>query len=153
MTSALESRRNSVPQRDAVVMVVLVRGDAELASWPLARAGRPDVSVVDHLARLQLTARRLGCSILLRDPCAELCELLELVGLSDVLTRVRKLGIETGRESEDGEQLGVEEVVEPGDPTACGLDDLERPRQVTTLGIAAVLTEGGATVGGGRQQP
>ncbi len=71
-------------------MVVVVRGDAEVASWPLAGWGRPDLSVVDELARWQLTARRLGCSIRLRGACVELLELLELVGLGDVVSAVPK---------------------------------------------------------------
>jgi hypothetical protein len=66
--------------------VVLLRGPAELATWPLERDHRPDLAVVDDLARLQLAARRLGYSILLRDACPRLAELLELVGLSDQLT-------------------------------------------------------------------
>jgi ABC-type transporter Mla MlaB component len=66
-------------------MVVLVRGAVEVASWPLAVACRLDLSAVDQLARLQLAAQRLGCSIRLRDPGVELTELLELVGLADVV--------------------------------------------------------------------
>jgi len=65
--------------------VVLRRGDVDVASWPLPRCGHPDMAVVDQLARLQLEARRLGCSICLRNVCAELVELLELSGLDDVV--------------------------------------------------------------------
>jgi len=65
--------------------VVLRRGDVDVASWPLPFCGRPDMAVVDQLARLQLEARRLGCSIRLRNACAELVELLELSGLDDVV--------------------------------------------------------------------
>jgi anti-anti-sigma regulatory factor len=43
------------------------------------------MGVVDQLARLQLEARRLGCSIRLRNVCTELMELLELAGLDDVV--------------------------------------------------------------------
>jgi len=64
--------------------VVLRRGDADVASWPLP-GGRPDMAVVDQLARLQLEARRLGCSIQLRNACAGLVELLELSGLDVVI--------------------------------------------------------------------
>jgi predicted dithiol-disulfide oxidoreductase (DUF899 family) len=66
-------------------MVVLVRGDVELASWPLTSRDRPGLAVVDELARLQLTARRCGCSIRLRDACVELLELLDLLGLGEVV--------------------------------------------------------------------
>jgi hypothetical protein len=43
------------------------------------------MSVVDQLARLQLEARRLGCTIGVRNACAELVELVELSGLDDVI--------------------------------------------------------------------
>ena len=44
-----------------------------------------DAGTVDALARLQLTARRLGRQILLRDASSELQELLVLMGLREVL--------------------------------------------------------------------
>jgi hypothetical protein len=69
----------------------------------------PDLELVDALARLQLLARRRGCSIQVR-PCEELRTLLLLVGLSEVL------GVQPQREIEQGIQLGVKEVVQPGDP-------------------------------------
>jgi len=67
---------------------VLVRGDAEVACWPLPAGRRRDLSVVDQLARLQLAARRLGCSIRLRDAPGRLRELIDLAGLSDIVTGV-----------------------------------------------------------------
>ena len=45
----------------------------------------PDVAAVDALARLQLNARRLGYEIHLRDASVDLQDLLDFVGLSDVL--------------------------------------------------------------------
>ena len=86
MSPAGWRRPSSVLRRDIHAFVVLARGDVEVASWPLAARGRPDLAVVDELARLQLAARRLGCSIRLRGTCAELTELLELAGLSEVVT-------------------------------------------------------------------
>jgi hypothetical protein len=68
--------------------VVLLRGGAEVASWPLLCGDAIDLSVVDHLARVQLEARRTGCSIWLRNPCPDLVELLELVGLGHVILAV-----------------------------------------------------------------
>ena len=99
-------------------MVVLVRGNTELARWPLVRSGRPGLALVDELARWQLGARRLGCQIQLRDACVELWQLLELAGLTDVVAPgPGELG-KVGREPEEGEQLGVDEGVEPADPVA-----------------------------------
>ena len=98
-------------------IVVLVNGDVEVILGLLG-GRRPDLALVDALAGLQLAARRRGCSIRLRHPCEELCELLDLVGLTDVVVGASGLPLEAGREAEGGEELGVEEVVEPGDPSA-----------------------------------
>jgi hypothetical protein len=72
----------------------------------------PDLGMIDALARLQVAARRTGWTIRLRVACPEVRGLIELVGLADALA-LEPLG-----QTEDGEQLGVEEVVEPGDPIA-----------------------------------
>ena len=98
--------------------VVLARGDVDLASWPLTGWGRPDLAMVDELARLQLAARHLGCSIRLRGACRELVELLELAGLTEVVTGVASLRLEVCGEAERREQAGVDEVVMPDDPVA-----------------------------------
>jgi anti-anti-sigma regulatory factor len=45
----------------------------------------PDAAVVDALARLQLSARRLGYEICLRDASDDLQDLLDFIGLSEVL--------------------------------------------------------------------
>jgi hypothetical protein len=74
--------------------------------------GRATVELVDVLARAQLAARRSGRRLRVRDAGDELRGLLELVGLSGVL------GLEPRREPEVGEQLGVEEVMQPRDRPA-----------------------------------
>ena len=78
MSPAAGRRLISVVRREVHATVVLVRGQAELASWPLTGDGCPDLSVVDALARMQLAARRAGCAIRVRDACPELSELLGL---------------------------------------------------------------------------
>ena len=110
MISGPRARRSCVVPADARAEVVLLCENAPVASWPLICRGGVDLSVVDELARLQLDARRHGCSIWLRRACPELVELLQLVGLADVL-QVRG-------NAEGGEQAGVEEVVVPDDPVA-----------------------------------
>ena len=45
----------------------------------------PDAVTVDALARLQLAARRHRCQVRLRNASSELLELVELMGLRDVL--------------------------------------------------------------------
>ncbi len=104
---------------EAVVVVLGGDGDSggEVEIGRLA-GERPDLAVVEALARLQLEARRRGCSIGVRRPGPELCELLQLVGLSGLITDLGGLALEGGWETEGGEKLGVEEAVEPGDPPA-----------------------------------
>jgi hypothetical protein len=103
-------------------IVVIVQGDAELTSWPLAGSdgiGGPDLAVVDELARLQLAARRAGCTVRLREAVPALIGLLDLVGLS------RTLCVEVSRQPEDLEQRGVEEVVVADDSPVGDLEDLD----------------------------
>jgi hypothetical protein len=97
--------------------VVLLRGGAEVARWPLPGSDRPDLALVDEFARLHLAARRAGYSIRLRDVPAALSGLLDLLGLADLLG-ARGLRIEAGRQAEGGEQVGVQEAVQPDDPVA-----------------------------------
>jgi hypothetical protein len=87
-------------------MVVLARDDVELATWPLWWWGRPGLEAVDELARLQLVAGRLGCSIRLRGACVELCELLDLVGLSEVLLGDNGRPAQAGGQAEGGDEIG-----------------------------------------------
>jgi len=107
---------------DGDATVVIVHRGTELTSWPLAGSARPDLSIVDELARLQLAARRAGCTVALRDPCTALVRLLDLVGLRKTLC------VEVRGQAEELEQGRVEEVVVADDPVARHLDDLDRPR-------------------------
>lgn len=50
----------------------------------VARLAEPDLTAVDALARLRLTARRAGCRLRLRGARQELLALLRLVGLNDI---------------------------------------------------------------------
>ena len=110
MTSVLPG----VLRRDPLATVVLLRCDDEVARWPLERADDPDLWAVDVLCRLALTARRMGCALRLLDVDAELVQLLVRCGLAEVVG----LGGQVVGETEDGEELGPEEVVVPDDPVA-----------------------------------
>lgn len=101
--------------RSGTAVVVLLGGDGVEVVVGRIPGRRPNLAVVEALARLHLEARRRGCSIRVRDPSRELCELLELVGLGVLVARPRDLRVEVGRKAEGGEQLRVEEAVEPGD--------------------------------------
>ena len=87
MSSAGGRRRKRVGRQGHIdATVELVRGDTAVIRWPLQSLARPDLGVVDQLARLQLLARRLGCRIRLRDVCPELRDLLDLVGLGEIVS-------------------------------------------------------------------
>lgn len=73
-------------------------------------ASRPDLALVESLARMQLRARRRGERVRLRNVSDDLRGLLELVGLTDVLA------VEAEREPELREEIRVDEVMQPGDP-------------------------------------
>jgi ABC-type transporter Mla MlaB component len=95
----------------------LERSDAAVLVCDVAALTQPDAGTVEALARLQLTARRLGRDVRLRDASRELRELLDLFGLTDVLPAGGALRLEPLGQPEEREQpLGVEERVEMGDP-------------------------------------
>lgn len=97
--------------------VLMERCDADVVVCDVGAVTEPDAVTVDALARLQLTARRLGRRVQLRQACDELEELLALMGLSDDLPCGGASGVEPSREAEEREQpLGVEEERDPGDP-------------------------------------
>ena len=106
--------------REGRAEVVLFRAETELVSWPLwVDDGRVDLSVVETVARWQLEARRRGCSVRLRRACPEVLQLLDLVGLSNVMDLVAERPlVEVVGEAEGGEEPGVEEVVVTDDPVA-----------------------------------
>ena len=88
-------------------MVVVLCSQHEVVRWPLELVVAPNVTLVDELARLQLAARRAGMSVRLEPMAPELWRLLDLVGLRT----------EMERQPERFEQVGVEERVEPADPS------------------------------------
>jgi hypothetical protein len=90
-------------------------GRAAVLVCDVSSATSPDLTVVDALARLALTARRHGRSLVIRRACAELRDLLALAGLP----AVAGLGLEAGWQPEQREPpRGVEEERDPGDPIA-----------------------------------
>jgi len=91
---------------DDVVLIVDAESD-EVLGYVDAR--RPDLALVESLARLQLRARRRGERVRLRNVSDELRGLLELVGLDEVLA------VEARRQPELGEELRVDEMVQPRD--------------------------------------
>ncbi|GHE13058.1 hypothetical protein GCM10010339_78740 [Streptomyces alanosinicus] len=86
---------------------LLAGGGGSVVVCDVGGLGPPGLAVVDLLARLELTARRAGGRIRLRDPDPALHALLGLVGL--------RFQVE-GQVEEGEPPLGVEEAVETGDP-------------------------------------
>ena len=66
------------------VCALLAEHEPELALCDVATV-EPDAVCVDALARLQLAARRRGCVVRLRGASPALRDLVELMGLADVL--------------------------------------------------------------------
>jgi ABC-type transporter Mla MlaB component len=101
-----ERVRRRAAESDADVIVCDVRGLV-----------RPDALTVNALARLQLTARRLGRRVRLLDAPPQLLDLLRFFGLDEALPAAADLVVEPlGQAEEREEPRGVEERVEPGDP-------------------------------------
>jgi ABC-type transporter Mla MlaB component len=69
---------------------------------------RPDVVTVEALARLRLTARRHGRTLVVDGATVRLRTLIDLLGLTEPL----------GQPEQREEPLGVEEVVDARDPPA-----------------------------------
>ncbi|HEY5170700.1 MAG TPA: hypothetical protein VIK54_03125 [Acidimicrobiia bacterium] len=80
----------------------------------VSRLVDPDGPALDALARLRLTAHRLGVTIELHNACPVLVDLIALAGLTDVLV-VADSGIEVDRQVEEREQVRVDEEVLRGD--------------------------------------
>jgi hypothetical protein len=92
-------------------------GEAPARLLVLALQGPADFATVDVLARLRLAGKRVGLDVRLGRPNQALDELLTLAGLDGVLVSDESV-VEVVGQAEAGEQPGVEEVVDVGDPTA-----------------------------------
>jgi ABC-type transporter Mla MlaB component len=77
--------RAGIPRLCQDVRTLLEGSDAQLVVCDVGALVEPDAETIDALARLQLTARRLGRQVLLLHACGELKDLLGLAGLSDVV--------------------------------------------------------------------
>lgn len=82
---------------------VLLADGVELVVCDVGALTDPDLATVDALARLQLTARRLGGRVQVRRPCPELQSLLALAGLSEVVPLSAGSGLEPGGQAEKRE--------------------------------------------------
>ncbi len=97
---------------------VLERHPGDAVICDVGALVNPDAVTVDALARLQLTARRCGTCVSLRNTHVQLRALLAFTGLAEVVSWGSGSPLEAGGETEKGENaLGVEEEADPGDPS------------------------------------
>lgn len=88
-------------------------------SLDCARLQSPNAGTIHRIARLQLVARRHGGFVRLENASAALVALIDLCGLAQTL------GVETGRQAEEGEEPGrIKEEGDVGDPTLGEVEDL-----------------------------
>ena len=74
-----------MPGLCAHVRALLDGNEADLVVCDVAGVSDPDCATVDALARIQLTARRLGSELRLRGGSDELHEVLAMAGLCEVV--------------------------------------------------------------------
>ncbi len=116
--AALCERLRALLERREETGDVPGRGEPFAVVCDAGAVTRPDLATVEALARLRLTARRLGCRLRLRNAHPELRCLLRLLGLDGVVgDQGIAVGAQPRGQAEEGEEVrGVEEGVEPGDP-------------------------------------
>jgi ABC-type transporter Mla MlaB component len=111
--------RAAVPRLCERVRVLLERSDADLVVCDVGALMEADAVTLDALARLQLTARRLGRRVRVLDACGQLQDLLALSGLTGVVPLCAELSLKARGQAEQREPAGgVEEEGDPADPVA-----------------------------------
>lgn len=78
--------RAEVPELCGRVRALVEEGRADLVVCDVAGVSDPDCATVDALARMQLTAKRLGSGLRLRGASEDLHELLAMAGLCEVFS-------------------------------------------------------------------
>ena len=112
--------RDDIPALCERVHVLVESCDADPVPCSVGGLDDPDALTIEALARLQLTALRRGRRLGFREACGELRDLVEFLGLSDVLPCAAPCAdaseLEPSGEPEQREQpLGVEEEGDPHD--------------------------------------
>jgi hypothetical protein len=116
--SHVDARRRTLVTLDrSFVRVALLNDGVEVSRWWLCVRPHHELRAADALARVLLVARRRGWVIALDGVEPALRQVLGLLGL-EVPSRDGRLVLEVRRETEDGEEGGVDEVVVTDDPVA-----------------------------------
>ena len=109
-------KRADIPLLCGRVRRLLEKCQAEVLVCDAGGFADPDAVVVDALARLRLTVRRMGGELRLLRVGGELRDLLALTGLSEVVLAYDELALESRGQPEQRQQAcGVEEEGETGD--------------------------------------
>ena len=99
-----------VPELCERLRALLERSEAGRVLCDVGALIAPDAASIDALARLHLTAQRVGCDVRIRHASDGLVELLALVGLADVIRLCAESGFHGGGQAEEREEgRGVEE--------------------------------------------
>jgi ABC-type transporter Mla MlaB component len=109
--------RAAVPDLCEHLRLLLANRDVDLVTCEVGGLVNPDVGAVGALARLQLTARRSGRAIRLRNAPVELRDLLALTGLRKELPVCPGLLAQPLRQPEQREEVRIDEEVDPTDPS------------------------------------
>jgi anti-anti-sigma regulatory factor len=116
--------RADVPALCADLTELLSARDGDLVICDVTEVARPDVVTVEALARLRLVARRHDRRLVVAGAGPVLLRLVGLLGLDEALPQ-------PGRQPEQREQpVGVEEVVDRGDPAGGDAQHDQCPRVV-----------------------
>jgi len=108
--------RDDIPDLCNCVRLFLKGDRGEVLVCDVGGVASPDAVTVDALARLQLTARREGCSVMLLHAGPELLDLLDLMGLANVVSPCSDLSLESGGQAEQREESrGIEKEGDRGD--------------------------------------
>ena len=151
MTSVRWGRPTCVEEPIRALVVVPVSRDRAMVVGPVR--GRADLAMVADLCRLRLLGQRLGIDLGVRVLCPALADLVEMVGLTELLVpdgpardgavlppHLALLGdlrahhvvgttvlVETSGYPESGKQVGIQEVGPGCDVAVVDLEDVQGP--------------------------
>lgn len=95
--------RAGIPALCERMRVLLEKSTVDVVNCDVRAVVRADATAVDALARLALTAQRLGGRLRLVHASSNLSNLLAFVGLDDVVGLGRRLPLEPEGQTEEGE--------------------------------------------------
>jgi ABC-type transporter Mla MlaB component len=108
--------RADIPALCETLAAMLQGSGAAAVSCDVGAVTAADAVTVEALARLKLTAQRLGCELTVGRASERLRALIAFAGLAGVLPATRRVSFEVRRQAEEREEaIGVEERVEPPD--------------------------------------